>query len=362
MALLKVLTATGMFKGIPRSVQLFITPMLLISLGLHAAVLFMPLPAPPKEAQTPKPKSIKITKIPILRASPKPLARQLKQQKTQGQNVPSPIPQKGIVLPRNPKKAPTVAKAPTKPEPTPSAPASDTPNSGDVNWRDLPTYTKNIQPCDGATGCIQTGDTFDAVTKHFESYLSSKKIKFFKEKPKISYEGQYTNYKVLNKKGEAQFLSIFSNGENTKYVWADKIALEVDIVTPTPTPTDLATLIKQLPTQFVDPSKTKLSPDRFPDVAVTKFYIDKDTPIFGFKNAPADAPVIVSLNPTETSQTFLEKLSALNYSANLIAAGYADGTLYEITKSDQPKPLYITIIPTKQDDGSIVALWLDMPK
>ena len=330
-------------------------------MGHHAAVHLIPLPTPPKQAETPKPKSIKITKIPIIRVSPKPLVQQLKQQKPQGQNVPSPIPEKGMVLRQNQKKETTVAKAQIKPEPKPTDLPSETPKQ-DIDWRDLPTYTKNIQTCNGVTGCFQTGDTFDAVTKYFEDVLLTKSIKFFKGKSKISYEGQYTTYKVLNKKGEAQFLSIFANGENTKYVWADKIASEVDIVTPTPTPTDLATLIRQLPTQFVDASKAKLSPDRFPDSAATKFYIDKDTPDFGFKNTRAEAPVIVSLKPSETSQTLLETLSALNYSANPIAAGYAGGTLYEITKSDQPKPLYITIIPTKQDDGSIVALWLDMPK
>jgi hypothetical protein len=362
MALPKVLPATGLLKNLLFSLKSLLKPMLLISLGLHVAVLFIPLPVPPKQVETPKPKSIKITKIPILRFSPKPLPKRLNQQKSLAQTVPSPIPHKGMVLQQNQTKAKTLAKAQPKPENKPATPPSDAPTPGDVDWRDLPTYTKNTQTCDGATGCNQTGDAFDDVTKYFDNTLSSKKIKFLKEKPKISYDGQYTTYKVLNKKGKAQFLSIFSNGENTKYVWADKIASEVDIVTPTPTPTDLATLIKQLPTQFVDASKAKLSPDRFPDLAATKFYIDKDTPAFGFKNTRADAPVIVSSKPTDTSQTLLGKLSALNYSANPIPAGYAGGTLYEITKSDQPKPLYITIIPTKQDDGSIVALWLDMPK
>jgi hypothetical protein len=72
--------------------------------------------------------------------------------------------------------------------------------------------------------------------------------------------------------------------------------------------------------------------------------------------------IIVSSNPTDTYQKLGEKLSSANYSANPISTGYAGGKLYEITKSELPKPLYLTIVPTKQGDGSIVALWLDMPQ
>lgn len=367
MALPKALTAAGMFKNIPFLVKSFLKPMLLISLGLHVAVLLIPLPTPPQKAELPKPKPIKIAKLPPLRTAPKPLTKKPNSNKPSAPKIVSSKPRLGIGLKPQQGTGATATKVQSKLAPklsTPSEPPSDSPNAGGGTWDDLPQYSKNIQnPCDGVDGCVQTGDSFSEVTQYFEKNLSAKNFKFFKENaPEASYGTEYRAYKIINNKKEVQFLSILFNGDNTKYVWADKVASEVDIVTKTITPMDITAFIEQLPTQFVDESKAKLLPERFPDAAVNKFYIDKDTPAFGFRNTRANAPIIVSSNPTDTYQTLTSKLSSANYNANPILAGYAGGTLYEITKSDLPKPLYLTILATKEGDGSIVALWLDMPK
>jgi hypothetical protein len=360
MALPKVLTAAGMFKNIPPSVKPFLKPMLLISLGLHGLVLFIPLPAPPQKTELPKPKPIKIAKLPPLRTPPKLLSKQLNLKNPSTQNTAPSTPRQGIVLKQKQGAGTTQPKTPTKAEPNPILPSVPS-NATGATWADLPTYLKNIQnPCEGADGCVQTRDSFREVIQFFEDNLRAKKFKFSKEgTSEGSYGTEYRAYKVLNHKKEVQFLSILFNGENTKYVWADKIASEVDIVTPTVTSTDIAAFIEQLPTNA---SKAKLSPESFPDGAAIKFYVDKDKPDFGFRNTRANAPIIVSSNPTDTYQTLEGKLSSANYSANPISTGYAGGTLYKITKSDGAKPLYLTILPTKQGDGSIVALWLDMPK
>jgi hypothetical protein len=359
MALPKVLTAAGMFKNIPPSVKALLKPMLLISLAFHGAVLFIPLPAPPQKAKLPKPKPIKIAKLPPLRPSPQPLTKRLNSKQPLTPTIVSSTSRQSVVLKQQQGTKTTSSKS----DPRPTMP-SNPQNTEGGTWSDLPNYSKNIQnPCEGADGCVQTGDSFKEVTQFFEDNLSAKKFKFSKEDTgESSYDTEYRAYKVVNNKKEVQFLSILFNGENTKYVWADRVASEADIVTKTITPMDITTFIGQLPTQFIDASKAKLLPERFPETAVTKFYIDKDTPDFGFRNTPADAPIIVSSNPMDTYQALTDKLSSANYNANPIAAGYAGGTLYEITKSDLPKPLYLTILATKEGDGSIVALWLDMPK
>jgi hypothetical protein len=367
MALPKALTAAGMFKNISPSVKLLLKPMLLLSLGLHGIVLFTPLPAPSPKAELPKSKPIKIVKLPPLRTAPKPLTKRPNSKKPSTPKIVSSTPRLGIVLKQKQETGTTPNKFQPKLDPRPSRssdPPSDPSTTEGDTWDDLPKYSKNIQnPCEGADGCVQTGDSFGDVTQYFENNLSAKKFKFFKENvPEGSYGTEYRAYKVINSKKEVQFLSILFNGENTKYVWADRIASEVDIVTKTITPMDITTFIQQLPTQFVDASKAKVLPERFPETAVTKFYIDKDTPDFGFRNTRANAPIIVSSNPIDTYQTLAEKLSSANYNATTISTGYAGGTLYEIKKSDLPKPLYLTIVPTKQGDGSIVALWLDMPQ
>jgi hypothetical protein len=354
-----------MFKGIPFSVKLFLRPMLLISLGLHTALLLMPLPSPPNRADRPKPKIIKIVKVPAFRPSPKPVSKTINQsQKPFSPKVAASLsPQKSIVQPKQ-----VLATSPVnvqnKPDlklfATPSGPPKLQDGAGD----NLPTYPKNIQtPCEGVNGCVQTGDSFAEVTQYFEDTFLRKKITFSKEDTKNdSYDTEYRVYKVIVQKNKVQFLSLLSNGANTRYVWADKVASATDIVTKTEIPTDIGTFISQLPTQFNNESNAQLSPDRFPETDIKKFYIDPNPQNPVYKNTPADNPTVVSSNPINTYQTLSEKLSSSNYSAQVVQGGYGSGSLYEITKLSQTKPLYVTIIATRQQDGSIVALWLDMPR
>jgi hypothetical protein len=370
MALPKFLTASGMFKGIPPSVKPFLKPMLLISLGLHAVLLLVPLPSPPKKVELPKPKAIKITTIPALRTPPKSLVQRLNRQKLLTRNSTSLITQKGILLKSRQTKETTLTKVQSKQEAKQEAKPSSTKNEPQNNgggsgaWSDLPTYTKNIQqPCTGIDGCTQTSDLFSEVAKYFEDNLSIKKFKFSKENTApASFGNEYKAYKVVNKNGEAQFLSILFNGENTKYVWAPEIVSPENIVSGSAIPSDITTFIGELPADFEDASKKQLSPERFPDAAAKRFYIDTDQPDFGFNNAPADAPIIVSSSPTDAYQNLSEKLSASGYTTKAVPAGYGGGSLYEITKPGKSKPFYVTIIGTKKGDGSIVALWLSMPK
>jgi hypothetical protein len=363
MALPKISTATGLFKGIPHLVKPFLKPMLLISLGLHAAVLFMPLPSPPQKAEKPKPKVIKLTKIPTIRIPPKPVVQQHNLNKPRTPNVPSPSSGKGIVIKQKQVQETNPTTAQTKSETRPSSTPSNPSNSESGALKDLPQYEKNIQSCDGMAGCFQTGDSFGDVTKYLEKKLAFKKIKFSIEKMSTDlFDAEYRAYKVVDNKNETQFLSILSNGDNTKYVWAKEIVSGTSIMTRAETSTDVESFISQLPNNFNDVSMSKLSPQRFSDADVDKFYVDPNPNNPVYKNTPAVSPIITSSNPNEAYQTLSKQLSSSKYIVNLIPAGYGSGTLCEITKPDQSKPLYVTIIATKQRDGSIVALWKNMPK
>jgi hypothetical protein len=363
MALPKISTATGLFKGIPHLVKPFLKPMLLISLGLHAAVLFMPLPSSLKKTENPKPKVIKLTKIPTIRIPPKPAAQPLNLNKPRTPNVPSPSSDKGIVIKQKQEQGTNPTTAQTKSETKSSATPSAPPNSDSSAGKDLPEYEKNIQSCDGRAGCFQTGDSFGDVTKDLEKKLATKKIKFSIVKtPTDLYGPEYRVYKVVKNKKETHYLNILSNGENTKYVWTKEIVSKEDITNSTATSTDVETFISQLPNNFNDSSMSKLSPQRFSDADVDKFYVDPNPNNPVYKNTPAVSPIITSSNPNEAYQTLSKQLSSSKYNVNLIPAGYASGTLCKITKPDQAKPLYVTIIATKQRDGSIVALWQNMPK
>jgi hypothetical protein len=364
MALPKVLTATGLFKGIPHLVKPFLKPMLLISLGLHAAVLFIPLSSPLKKAENPKPKVIKLTKIPTIRIPPKPAAQPLNLNKPRTPNIPSQSSGKGIAIRQKQIQGTDQTIAQAKSETSKPSPASSNPpNSESGELKDLPQYEKNLQSCDGIAGCFQTGDPFGEVTKYLEKKLASKKIKFSIEKTSTDlFDSEYRAYKVVDNKNETQFLSILSNGENTKYVWAKEIVSGTSIMTRAETSTDVETFIGQLPNNFNDVSMSKLSPQRFSDADVNKFYVDPNPNNPVYKNTPAVSPIITSSSPNEAYQTLSKQLSSSKYNVNLIPAGYAGGTLCKITKPDQLKPLYVTIIATKQRDGSIVALWQNMPK
>lgn len=363
MTLPKISTATGLFKGIPQLVKPFLKPMLLISLGLHAAVLFMPLPASLKKAENPKPKVIKLTKIPTIRIPPKPAAQQLNLKKPLTPNVPSPSSQQGRALKKQPTK-------PTKPivpgdskkqlETTASSPKDG--NLDDV-WSVL-RYPYNEMPiCNGVNECVETKDDFNKVTQYFDKKLIEKfKISTEKTDDSTFDESRYISYKIVNKKdGSIKYLNIFYNGITTIYVLAPSIISKDEIIVVGNSDSDTISKVLEGLAALKSLGKETVVVDKFPgfnekppNVKNTKYFFNNPTDVrLGYKKEVIGSPRLTSLSPENALNELSQQLTPLKYTLKS-AGAYEDITLYEMTQSGKKIPTYLAIIPTAQRDGSIV--------
>jgi hypothetical protein len=363
MALPKALTATGILKNLSSSVKLFLKPMLLISLGLHAAVLFMPLPSSLKKVETPKPKVIKLTKIPTLRIPPKPIAQQLNLKKPLTPNVSSPISQQGLL----PKKQPTkqtklIVPGESKKQQDTTASSPKGGNSDDV-WSVL-RYPYNEMPiCHGVNECIETKDDFTKVTQYFDKNLVEKfKLSIAKTDNSTFDESKYISYKIVNKKdGSTRYLNIFYNGETTIYASALFIISKDAIIVAGNSDSDTISKVLEGLTALKNPEKEPIMVDKFPgfnekppNIKNTKYFFNNPTDVrLGYKKEVIGSPRLTSLSPENALNELSQQLTPLKYTLKS-AGAYEDITLYEMTQSGKKIPTYLAIIPTAQRDGSIV--------
>jgi hypothetical protein len=363
MALPKISTATGLFKGIPHLVKPFLKPMLLISFGLHAAVLFMPLPSSLKKAETPKPKVIKLTKIPTIRIPPKPVAQQLNLKKPPTPNVPSPNSQQGLL----PKKQPTKqtklvvpGKSKKQQDTTASSPKGG--NSDDV-WSVL-RYPYNEMPiCHGVNECIETKDDFTKVTQYFDKKLAEKfKVSTEKTDNSAFDDLKYISYKIVNKKdGSTRYLNIFYNGETTIYALAPSIISKDEIIVAGNSDSDTISKVLEGLAALKNPEEEPIIVDKFPgfnekppNIKNTKYFFNNPTDVrLGYKKEVIGSPRLTSLSPENALSELSQQLTPLNYTLKP-AGAYEDITLYEMIQLGKKMPTYLAIIPTAQRDGSIV--------
>ena len=359
----KISTATGLFKGIPHLVKPFLKPMLLISLGLHAVVLLMPLPSPLKKAENPKPKVIKLTKIPTLRIPPKPVAQPLNPKKPLTPNVPSPSSQQGLLLKKQPTKpAKQIVSGESKKQQDTTASSPKGGNSDDV-WSVL-RYPYNEMPiCNGANECIETKDDFNKVTQYFDKKLSEKfKISIEKRDISVFDDAKYIAYKIVNKKDSStRYLNIFYNGETTRYVLALSIIPKDEIIVPGNSDSDTISKVLKGLAALRSPGKESIIVDKFPgfnekppNIKNTKYFFNNPTDVrLGYKKEVIGSPMLTSLSPENALNELSHQLNPLSYTLKP-AGAYEDITFYEMIRLDKKQPTYLAIIPTAQGDGSIV--------
>ncbi|WP_404785440.1 hypothetical protein [Altericista sp. CCNU0014] len=337
-------------------------PMVLASLGLHAAVLLMPIPAPPEKVASPQPKTVKLSALPPLK-TPKKLIRPRPIRK---RSV-AVIPQKGLVVPNLLKKTAAAAPngktsknlQPEKPSARPEKPAPDVDNSDPI--QDFPHYPNAVSGCLNVESCFDTQQTLAAVTQFFEKQLPLKKYSI---KPAVSEESRKV-YQV-EKKGATQFLNIFWTGDSAIYALAPTAITLADLQNAVQIPSDFTqTILGQLPGGG-EANEATISPEQL--ASPEAFYTElggQDAQ--GFDISPTPNPEIESLKlvPGQTpdqlfSGYFSTSLQTSDYQPSPIAEGYGGGLLYEIKKASL-KPFYLSLVPTKSGSGTIVAVWRSNP-
>lgn len=352
------------FKSIsfPPALRPFLKPMLLASVGLHAAVILTPLPEPPVKVASPQPKTVKVSALPTLKIPKKKvLVRPIRKRPL------SVIPPKGLIVPKLVKKTAAVVPGqkpprnspPEKPDTKPGKPTPDTDNGDPM--KDFPHYPNAIPGCLGIDSCYDTQQALAQVTQYFEQQLPLRK---FAVKPSVS-EASRKVYEI-DKKGSTQFLNIFWTGDSAIYALAPSAITLADLQKAVQIPADFTqTILGQLPGGG-EANEATISPEQL--ASPEAFYTElggQDAQ--GFDISPTPNPEIETLKlvPGQTpaqlfSGYFSASLAKSDYQSKSIGAGYGGGSLYEIKKGSL-KPFYLSLVPTKSGSGTVVAVWRSNP-
>ncbi len=180
--------------NIPPSIQKYLKPMLMASLGLHVFALLVPLPADQLNQKSHRPKTVRLTSRPIARKTLKTIPKSPPPVKALPKVRVVALSQKGLVIPSPPKKrvaklaAPPKGKPPTekkpaeKPQPEKKQAQSKPPSPPSGKKAPVPPAPPAGNPSSGMDDFLQnivaslsentdvTPDLFSAPTEFFPNY------------------------------------------------------------------------------------------------------------------------------------------------------------------------------------------------
>jgi hypothetical protein len=363
------------FKGLPEPFNQLMRPLVLVSVGLHAALLLAPIPSPPVKPKPAQPKTVKITTLPPLK-SKRLVTNKLKlSSKTLLKPRLAPVVHKGLVIHRPTKKVLNkVAKAPNQKTPKPQNASQPVPpvkpsppeeSRSDPNnpMNDFPHYPGESEGCLNVSGCFETHKPIDVVSKYFQEQLPLKK---FTVTPVVNNEADRKVYQI-SKGGAQQFLNILvPDGKTAVYVLAEKAMTVGDLQNAVQIPPDfsenvMASLPDGTAVESADPFTTPT------DFFSNPGGVETDGPNKGMDINPEQNPEIDSMKlvPAQTPQKlfsdfFAPNLTQSGYQPPKPVATYGGGQLYELKKGTS-KPFYLNLVPSKDGKGTIVVVWRSKP-
>jgi hypothetical protein len=344
---------THFLKNVPAPLRSLIRPMLVLSLGLHALILFAPLqaekkPEPLKEEE----KQVKITQLPTARPSPKPAA--VKRRTPPARKITTPR----KVATAVPPVTQTQTRA-TEATTTPQVQAAKDP------FADFPHHPASNPGCYGKEACREVkGTKISEVVSHFQKALPSKKFEIF---PVI--DDPTRKVFQVSKGDQTLYLNIFQDGLNTVYVLApDEIRSLGDLKGAVEVPSAFYDLLANLPSALnADPNDpaataTIASPDDFEQPQA--FYkTTGDEP--EFLNGIDGSPKIAGggEEPDVFFQTFFEQELSAIFDEVAPDGEYGGGPLYRLKKGNST--FYLNLVPQKRSGtgvDTIVVFWTRSPK
>jgi hypothetical protein len=363
------------FKGLPEPFNQLMRPLVLVSVGLHAALLLTPIPSPPVKPKPAQPKTVKITTLPPLKSKSLATNKLKLSGKTLLKPRLAPLVHKGLVIRRPTKKGLNkVAKAPnskdpkskqqnTQPTPPPVQPAPPDERRSDPSnpLSDFPHYPKAGPGCLGLENCYSTPDSLDLVVQHF-----SKQLPLKYSDAKSANDETHPHVFRFSKDGVSYFLSIVNERNTTFYALADKPKTYDDLTQSVEIPADFSeTILASLPDgTAVESTDPFANPSDF----FTKLGgVETDGPNKGMDISPEQNSEIDSMKlvPSQTPQQlfsgfFAPNLTQLGYQPPQPVATFGGGQLYELKKG-KSKPFYLNLVPSKDGKGTIVVVWRSKP-
>jgi len=355
-------------NNLPASMKALVRPMLFASVGLHALLLFVPLPGEKQESKPPQEKTVKVTQLPptskITGAKP---------------TVKPSLASKSLVVPRRlisrsqsaippiPSQARPVSQAApasqaTQPESEAQSSSAADPSSPLATFPHFP----GAQPgCLGVPSCYSTGKDLAIVSGYFEKELPNKKYKVQPSPP----ESDRKVYEI-SKDGARLFLSLIFDGNSTLYVLADAPRSLADLQKTVQIPPEFTNNILSQLSQSVSGSELVSNLDPTPNnfADPNAFFTslggsDRE----GFEVSAETNPEVESLKlvsgqaPQQLFGSFFRgSLQNSGFESTSIAGGYGGGDLYQIKKGSS-KPFYLNLVPTKDGTSTIVVVWRSQP-
>ncbi len=309
----------------------------LVSAGLHGGLMLIPTgeeskPPPPKSSE----QQIRITQLPNLTKQPtvKPTAKPVVKV------TPASTPPTTPPLP--------VVQASAPPASTALPPEGTT---GENPWKDFPLYPGSTPGCFGLSSCLEASVVLSQVSSHFASQLPIRK---YEVKRTVQETGREV-YQV-SRNGLSQYLSIIENGKNTVYVLSDAPRTLEDLEKAVEVPPEILSILVSLAVQKADATYFA-QPDQFYSKADAKSLSPGAlVPRSGISN--------ISLVTGQAADTMMDEFLRSNLQNNEfevtdLPQKYGGGPVYKLQKASQT--LYLNLIPTKDNSGTLLVFWKTPP-
>ncbi len=354
-------------KNLPTPVQLLIRPMLLISLGLHGLLLFLPTGAE-RNPIVEKEETVKITQLPssskpaakpASKSAAKPAAKKVKPARravaiNRPRAIVTPAPR---IEPRQASAAGEQARrelvAASASGETSGTDQQAEASGAESPFADFPHYSGAEPGCFGKESCQKTADPLGKVDAHFAKQLPAKKYQV----QSVSNEADKKVYQV-SKGGATQFLNLFTSDGGTVYVLAPEPLNSLDdLKAAVEVPEGLYVTLSKLggepadDTNFDDPDNffAKLSSE---DEAGSVLAAELRSEIDG-------SPQLVSGQTPEKVYNGLQPQLQSNGIEISEVKPYGGGSLYKLHKGSFTG--YLNLVPSKDRTGTIVVVWTGSP-
>ena len=345
------------WNNLPTPVKSFVRPMLFASVGLHALLIFVPLPG---EKEPPKPapeKTVKVTQLPPAskpNSTAKPLSKVavtpaprpvIPAARPNALTIPSTVRTRPVAQP-----APETAAAPkSAPSSAPDTAASTTPAANNP-FADFPRYPnakpgsfESLSPALSLSS-FQTSDPSATVEAFFTSELPKKQFE-------IGSPNNLNSVKVIpvTKGGVTKYLHLITReGKGTVFLLLDNsidvnsLPKDTKIETEPPEKLELTQLFTELADQvnFVtnNPDTELKDPTSFISAPGIEFDQGKATEI----GAPTTVPI------AQLDAMLQTKLASIGFTST--ASGtYAGSPVYQVVKNSYAR--YLIIAPTNDGGG-----------
>lgn len=327
-------------KNLPAPVQSLIRPMLFAAIGLHALLLFTPMPSEEKPKKPDdKENPVKITQLPTAKLAARP-------------KLAKPVLPK-IDRPKPAVNAPPVPKAPMTPRSSSAGKATDTKTKDPfANFPHYPGSVPNFQGLENLR--VASGASLVSVVAHFQKTLPEQKFTLSKEPEPNTFQ--------VSKGGISYFLSVVEDSSQTFYLLgADKLdknkLAKIKEGKVVGIPPALAGIAKAIDATYNLSSDNSATSFDLSDGSAF-FEPDKDNPSNeAAVDGISETRVVDSQPPAQVYQS-LQTTALKGFESASDAGSYGGGSLYELKKGSFTG--YLSLVPGKAG-GTVVVVWTKKP-